>query len=239
MFKWSGTITAPIVALVLAGVAVSSHAQTAGLAYRLTVTIDGGSQGAVVKLCREVGNSEFYVIVTRLDSELQDQIANVNRETSQIARLADPDLDSLRTRDLNSEFDPLSETERLSLERLRGVPASDRTDDERRELQALESKEPLSSAELRMLQRMDELLTLRGALTRQLQMRTSPSSPASLRVYPNDELQVVLMEADVFSEDTCLSSNVVLDHSVLDKQVLEIKQGDTVLLTLMFTPIEQ
>ena len=56
-----------------------------------------------------------YVIVTRLDSELQDQIANVNRETSQIARLADPDLDSLRTRDLNSEFDPLSETERLSV----------------------------------------------------------------------------------------------------------------------------
>ena len=239
MFKWSGITTAPIVALVLAGVAVSSHAQTAGLAYRLTVTIDGGAQGGVVELCREAGNSEFYVIVTRLDSELQDQIANVNRETSQIARLADPDLDSLRTRDLNSEFDPLSETERLSLERLRGVPASDRTDDERRELQALESKEPLSSAELRMLQRMDELLTLRGALTRQLQMRTRPSSPASLRVYPNDELQVVLMEADVFSDDTCLSSNVVLDHSVLDKQVLEIKQGDTVLLTLMFTPIEQ
>ena len=51
--------------------------------------------------------------------------------------------------------------------------------------------------------------------------------------------QVVLMEADVFSDDTCLSSNVVLDHSVLDKQILEIKQGDTVLLTLMFTPIEQ
>ena len=49
------------------------------------------------------------------------------------------------------------------------------------------------------------------------------------------------MEADffIFSDDTCLSSNVVLDHSVLDKQVLEIKQGDTVLLTLMFTPIEQ
>ena len=82
MFKWSGIITAPIGALVLAGVAVSSHAQTAGLAYRLTVTIDGGAQGGVVELCREAGNSEFYVIVTRLDSELQDQIANVNRETS-------------------------------------------------------------------------------------------------------------------------------------------------------------
>ena len=192
----------------LAGVAVSPHAQTAGSAYRLTVTIDG-----VEESCREPSDPEFYVNVTRRDLELQDQIAAANHEAAQTARLADPgiesrqpDLETLRygttqavtrslsARDLNSKLDPLSEAERRSLERLRGVQSSDRTDDERRELEALASREPLSSAESRMLQRMDELAIRSRDMRRQLHMRTSPESPDSMRVYLNDELQVVLME---------------------------------------------
>ena len=70
-------------------------------------------------------------------------------------------------------------------------------------------------------------------------MRTSPQSPASLRVYPNDEFQIVLRESDIFVGDTCLGSAVVLDRSVLDQQSLEIEQDDSVLMTLRFTPVEQ
>ena len=60
-----------------------------------------------------------------------------------------------------------------------------------------------------------------------------------MRVHLNDELQVVLMEDDLFQDDTCLSSNVVLDRSVLERQYLELKQDDEVLLTLRFTPVEE
>ena len=70
-------------------------------------------------------------------------------------------------------------------------------------------------------------------------MRTSPQSPASLRVYPNNELQIVLRESDIFVDDTCLGLTVVRDRSVLDKQFLEIEQDDRVLMTLRFTPVEQ
>ena len=153
MQKRFKTATGLVLALVLAGVTVSSHAQTAGLAYRLTVTIDG-----VEESCREAGGEEFYVRVKRRDFGLQDQIRAADGEAAQIADLADPgialrlpDLEtamygtaytvrqSLSARVLHSELDPLSETERRSLERLRGVRSSDRTDDERRELEALAS----------------------------------------------------------------------------------------------------
>ena len=70
-------------------------------------------------------------------------------------------------------------------------------------------------------------------------MRTSLQNPASLRVYPNDELQIVLRASDIFVGDTCLGSAVVLDRSVLDQQSLEIEQDDSVLMTLRFTPVEQ
>ena len=68
-------------------------------------------------------------------------------------------MEFLRAGELNSELDPLSETERRSLERLRGVRWGDHTDDEEQELEALESRETLSSAESRKLQRLEELMT--------------------------------------------------------------------------------
>ena len=247
------TATGLVVALVLSGVAVSSHAQTAGLAYRLTVTIDGFS-----KSCGEALGPEYYVTVTRLDLEVENQRADAIRDATLIAASVIPRkapylsrmswnqrsaplnmMEFLRARKLNSELDPLSETERRSLERLRGVRWGDHTDDEEQELEALESRETLSSAESRKLQRLEELMTRRSELWRQLYMRTSPESPGSLRVYLNDELSVVLRERDFFQDDTCLGSRVVLDRSVLERQYLEIKQDDEVLLTLRFTPVEE
>ena len=247
------TATGLVLPLVLLGAAVSSHAQTAGLAYRLTVTIDGFS-----KSCGEALGPEYYVTVTRLDLEVENQRANAIRDARLIADSILPRkalylsrvsrqersyirnmMGFLRARQLNSDLDPLSDTERRSLERLRGVRWSDHTDEEAQELETLEYRETLSSAESRKLQRLEELMTRRDELWSQLYMRTSPESPGSMRVYLNDELQVVLMDEDLFQDDTCLSSRLVLDRSVLERQYLELKQDDEVLLTLRFTPVEE
>ena len=97
---------------------------------------------------------------------------------------------------------------------------STRTAEERRVLSALESREPLSSSESWELGRLTDLLQQIRDLRRQVEMRTSPQSPASLRAYPNDELQIVLLESDLLVDDTYLGSTVVLERSVLDKQFL-------------------
>ena len=100
---------------------------------------------------------------------------------------------------------------------------STRTAEERRVLSALESREPLSSSESWELGRLTDLLQQIRDLRRQVEMRTSPQSPESLRAYPNDELQIVLLESDLLVDDTYLGSTVVLERSVLDKQFLEIR----------------
>ena len=66
---------------------------------------------------------------------------------------------------------------------------------------------------------MKELRTRRRDLHRQVRLRTSPKKPRSLRVFPNDELQVVL------------------DHSVLAVRSMEIEQNGKTLLTLKLTPL--
>lgn len=246
------TATGLAVALVLLGVVVSSHAQTAGLAYRLTVTIDG-----VMRSCGEALGPEYYVNVTRRDLEVENQIADANRDATLIAasmlprrtdfrRPRRPNLSDvldlmefLRARQLNSELDPLSETERRSLEQLRGVRRAELTDGEEQELEVLASREALSSVESQKLQRLEELMTRSRQLRRLIRMTTSPARPNSLRVYLNDELGVVLMERDLFQDDTCLSSRVVLERSVLERQYLEIVQDGEPLLTLRFSPVEE
>ena len=154
----------------------------------------------------------------------QNRIEDLERETEQISKRLSPwhaktRMNSLRTQDTISKSDPLSETERQLLERLRGVSALNY--EERRVLLALESREPLSLSESWELGRLTELRQQTRDLRRQVEMRTSPRSPASLRVYPNDELQVVLRESGLFVDDTCLGTTVVPDRSVVEKQFLE------------------
>ena len=60
-----------------------------------------------------------------------------------------------------------------------------------------------------------------------------------MRVYPDDELQVVLMEDDPFFDDTCFGSTVLLDQSSLATPSLEIKKDDNTLLTLNFRPLSR
>ena len=210
-------------------------------AYRLTVTIHGA-----FGLCNndEFGSEELYVVVNRLDLELQDRIDDLEREAQQITgttswRFAERRVDSLRKQDFTSKSDPLSEAELESLERLRGIRPSERSDDEVREYRSLQARAPVSTADASVLARMKELMTQRRGLTRQARMRSSPANPGSLRVYPDDELQVVLMEDDPFFDDTCFGSTVLLDQSSLTTPSLEIKKDDNTLLTLNFRPLSR
>ena len=210
-------------------------------AYRLTVTIHGA-----FGLCHndEFGSEELYVVVKRLDLELQDRIDDIEREAQQITgrsswRYAEQRVDSLRKQDFNSKSDPLSEAELESLERLRGMKPSERTSGQDREFRLLGAREPISTADASVLARMQELESRRRRLVRQVQMRSSANTPGSLRVYPDDELQVVLMEDDPFFDDTCFGSTVLLDPSSLTTPSLEIKKDDNTLLTLNFRPLSR
>ena len=215
--------------------------QSPANAYRLTVTIHGS-----FGLCGddEFGSQELYVVVKRLDLELQDQIDDTEREAQQITgRMswwhAERRVDSLRKQDFNSRSDPLSEAELESLEGLRRIRPSERTADEVQEFRSLQARAPISSANASVLARMKELKTQRRRLLRRIQMRSSANKPGSLRVYPDDELQVVLMEDDPFFDDTCFGSTVVLDQSVLAMRPLEVKKDDKILLTLNLTMLDR
>ena len=207
----------------------------------MTVTIHGS-----FGLCGndEFGSQELYVVVKRLDLELQDQIDDTEREAQQITgRMswwhAEQRVDSLRKQDFNNKSDPLSEVELESLERLRSIRPSERTDDEVQEYRSLQARAPISAADASVLARMKELKTQRRRLLRQVHIRSSATKPGSLRVYPDDELQVVLMEDDPFFDDTCFGSTVVLDPSVLATPSVEIKKDDNILLTLNLTPLDR
>jgi len=210
-------------------------------AYRLTVTIHGA-----FGLCHndEFGSEELYVVVKRLDLDLQDRIEDIEREAQQITgssswRYAERRVDSLRKQDFNSKSDPLSEAELESLKRFRSKKPSERTDDEAREFRLLRAREPISTADASVLARMQELESQRRRLLRRVQMRSSENQPGSLRVYPDDELQVVLMEDDPFFDDTCFGSTVLLDRSSLTTPSLEIKKNNNILLTLNFRPLSR
>ena len=207
----------------------------------MTVTIHGS-----FGLCGndEFGSQELYVVVKRLDLELQDQIDDTEREAQQITgRMswwhAEQRVDSLRKQDFNNKSDPLSEVELESLERLRSIRPSEHTDDEVQEYRSLQARAPISAADASVLARMKELKTQRRRLLRQVHIRSSATKPGSLRVYPDDELQVVLMEDDPFFDDTCFGSTVVLDPSVLATPSVEIKKDDNILLTLNLTPLDR
>lgn len=210
-------------------------------AYRLTVTIHGA-----FGLCHndEFGSEELYVVVKRLDLDLQDRIDDIEREAQQITgrgswRYAEQRVDSLRKQDFNSKSDPLSEAEVESLARLRDMKPTERTRDQDRELRLLRARAPVSTADASVLARMRELESQRRRLLRRVQMRSSANQPGSLRVYPDDELQVVLMEDDPFFDDTCFGSTVLLDPSALTTPSLELKKDDNTLLTLNFRPLSR
>ena len=239
MGKWLGTLG--ILLVMNPGLIESAQAseQSARKAYRLTVTIHG-SFGA----CRnEEVVQELYVVISRLDPEIQEQIDSLEREGKQITggqtwshgrRLAD----DLRKRDFTSESEPLAEAEQESFEKLRGVRPRERTYEEEQEFEALQARVPISVADAAVVARMTELESQRRRLIRERAMTSSAGEPNSLRVYEDEELGVVLMEEDWASDDTCFGTTVVLDRSVLAKRTVDVKKDDTRLLTLNLTPLD-
>lgn len=252
------------VIIVFVGVhASAAHAWMASSAYRLSVAIQKAPAG-----CGDEHSApDLYAVVSRFDPELEDRIGVVERTSQQLVSSISMQhvqwsLDDLAERELNSSADPLSDVELRSLASLREAKRAyrearrrlllrgdteqallDFPDDE--QLKALEAREPLSSAESQVLRRGRELLNRWHRLRRQLRMRTSPRNPATLRVYPNDELHVVLWEADFFADDRCFSTVVTVGPAALNEGFLDIEETSVrggravqrVLMTLRFAPV--
>ena len=106
----------------------------------------------------------MYVVVTRLDWEIRDQIDELEREARQMTGAiswshAEMRMDFLRKQDLKSKREPLSEAEIQSLERMGSTKWSELGADERREMRSLASRKPISSAASAKVARMKELRT--------------------------------------------------------------------------------
>ncbi len=92
----------------------------------------------------------------------------------------------------------------------------------RRTVKRFESREALSETEFRMLREGQDLVKEWRRLRSLLRMRSSPGRPATLRVYPDDDLVVVLWEDDAMEDDRCYSTVVKLDRETLEKGFFEV-----------------
>ena len=72
-------------------------------------------------------------------------------------------------------------------------------------------------------------------------MKCGPSGrgPRSLRVYPNDELQVVLKESDPLFDDTCFRRDVFLDEDAVSNHAVQLMEGPRALVTLHLKPLSE
>ncbi len=180
----------------------------------------------------------------RILTRLRDA-KRVYREAVKRARRArEPVLDHARLRALvealDAELKALGKAHRAeqTYRNIRRFPYDD-------ELKALESRETLSVAESQTLRQGRELLNEWRRLRSQLLVRTSPRRPASLRVYPDDQLHVVIWEDDIFQDDRCFSTVVTLDSAALDDEFLDIEETSVeagravqrVLVTLRLAPV--
>ena len=67
-------------------------------------------------------------------------------------------------------------------------------------------------------------------------MRTIGQGPRSLRVYPNDELQVVLKESDPLFDDMCFRRDLLLDEDAVSIHAIQLMEGPRALVTLHPSP---
>ncbi len=201
----------------------------------------------------DVGRSEPYVVVKRLDPELEDQIDVVERKIKAVVgfnsiRKSESTVDDLAEREKNSRAAPLSEAEKSRLASLREARKAHEAARPRRkdtiempelppelrddadefpdddELEGLESRVSLSEAEKKILEQGRELLDERSRLNGRLRVTSSPDDPKSIVVYPSDDIEVVIWENDFFADDRCFSTIVTLDRDTLDKGFAEVDQ---------------
>ena len=154
---------------------------------------------------------------------------------------------------------PLTEDEEQELENLRArgleieqalLPDANPPPDERQALldekseveksvKGLEESIPLTEEEASFLKAQREqqvpLVARRSVLTKrkhELKGLISMTTPGSLRVYPNDSLQLRLMESDAMNDDRCATWDITLDRETLDGNGIDLKRNDRALLRL-------
>ena len=191
---------------------------------------------------------DLYARVEVIDPELESRIDAVEQDIEALlgtsSTWADGELDELAQREARSRVAPLSEEERRSLDRLREAQRAfeqkrDRdfgrlvgaSEDEvreyfdepffpyRRELEELETRVPLSSAETAILREGRELLDTSNRLKSE---RRGVTDPVSFRVYENEPLYVAVYEDDFFVDDRCFGRTLRLSRESLDAGSLDL-----------------
>ena len=225
-------------------------------AYLMTLQILSGTPSCGDEWSRP----EYYATASRRDPEVEKELSEVRTElVNVVSRIEayDERIAPLVPREHITV--PLTDDERLQLETQRGrrqeiqqllknqdrIPYEERRDledeqsDIERSVRNLENSIPLTDEEKRFLRDQREhrapldarrrtLRTLKADLTALISMRT----PGSLRVYPEDELLVRLMESDAFDDDTCAAWSFTLEPETLARGGTELKRGDSSLVRL-------
>ena len=258
-------MVAVMVPVVVVACATATLAQpgTAGSreAYRLTLQVLGGTAG-----CTDAFTApEYYATVDRRDAKVEQQIDAIDRELAELRpRVMDLSgrIEPLAQREQRTR--PLSDEQRRELEALRGSQrelalerrensrqlSSEERQALRREqtrvdqaVQRLEQSMPLTDGEALFLQaQRNQLAPLNDrtrvltAGRRELRALVAMRTPGALRVYPNDSLQLRLMETDVLSDDVCARWRLALDREVLEQGGTELEVGGRALLRVRVQP---
>ena len=259
----SGRIGALVIVIGSAVVATASEPGTGdtGEAYRMTLQVLGGLPSCT----DEWSGPEYYGAASRRDPEVEKELEGVEEELDRLEpriEAFDERIEPLERREHNTV--PLSDDEQRELEELRGrslelerqlermkrssyeerQPLERERDETDRSVQRLEDSIPLSEEEARFLRdqrdqrapladRRDSLSAREDELRDLITMRT----PGSLRVYPNDSLQLRLMEDDAFRDDTCATWQLTLDRDILDSGGRDLESGNRTLLRLWVQPV--
>ena len=231
-------------------------------AHRLTLQILGG-----LASCGDRSSGpEYYASASRDDPEVERELYAVRREQTNLRpriEAFDERIEPLELREHNTV--PLTADERRELDELRARavviqqqlkdPTLELPSDERvaltseqseleESLERLENIIPLSDEEVRYLQdqrdqraplvdRQEALGTRERGLSDLIYM----STPGSLTVYPNDALQLRLMEDDAFRDDTCATWDVALNPEILKAGGIELEASGRPLLQVWVRPV--
>ena len=192
------------------------------------------------------GPPEYYAVVDREDGEAWARVDATVAEAQRAARVTDvwrawSVLTDLARREHLSRIEPLAEAEQQQLGQLREKRRSDRSSAEREKLRELAQREALSPAEAHRLERLRPLRPRWRSQLQQVRMQEGESYNRGhlrsfLLVYPYDTLRISVREWDTFRDDRCLDTTAVLAPAALERGSLQIRHGNQVALTLLFSP---
>ncbi len=209
--------------------------------YRMRVTIHG------VDGCGDdSGGAEYYAVIEREDAEVLAEFNATFGATMQVvgSTTGEPSpwdvLGDLERHEAASRLVPLAEAEQQYLEQLRQAQ-DDLSGPQRAEMNELARREALSPVQARRLRVLRTLHSQWRSQLNQLRMlegfqgRNRQGLRNFLQVYPDDVLRISLHEADVFEDDNCFDTTVVLEPAALVAGLLEIRHLNQVALTLRFS----